>query len=634
MILRRSPSVVRERWVESHLVTGVVIVLLALAAYANSFGGAFVFDDLPWIVENDLVRDLRHFFLEWRGYRKQPNRYVGHLTLALNYRLGALEVTGYHVVNFSIHVLNALLVYALGVLVFVTPAVAGSRLSRWARPIAFSAAILFVTHPIQTQAVSYVVQRYTSLAATFYLATVVQYVAWRVRYGAPPGGLRSGLRYVGIFATMLLAMKTKESTFTLPIALVACEVFFFRPTRRSLLLLVPQFATLAVIPATKLSLGAPVDALVREVQRATVVESKLSRIDYLRTQLSVIVEYVRLVLYPAGQTVDHDHPVPHSFLEPRVLASAAAIGVLCAAAIYLFVRSSPGRRNALDASSRVASFGIVWFFLALSVESSLIPIADVMVEHRVYLPSVGLFLAVAVAAAAAVSRWFPARPAAVVRGGAVAVALVLAVLTFQRNRVWADGATLWSDAVAKAPGKARPHYNLGQALVASGDLAGAIRQYRLAIELDPRHVRAHNNLGVALQEAGRREEAVAVLERAIRLDPSHEEAYYNLGNVHLSSGVDHEQAVALFAAALRLRKNWPEAYANMAAALNSLARYESTIQLLDGAADVVRENPEAHFNLGVAHVALGHREAALGEIRILQRVGPALAARLATFMER
>jgi tetratricopeptide (TPR) repeat protein len=559
----RAGSSAAPPWIERHPIACLAIVAVALGAYSGSFGGAFVFDDLHWIVENDLVRDLRHFLLEPAGYRKQPNRFVGHLTFALNYRLGGLEVTGYHVFNFCVHALNALLVYALAIFAFRTPRAAGSRLAPFAKPIAFLAAVLFVAHPIQTQAVSYVVQRYTSLSATFYLSTVVLYLRWRLRQlddGDDPR--RDVVAYAAMIVTTLLAMKTKESTFTLPVALAASECFFFGATRRGLLRLVPLLATLAVIPATKLDLSRPVDAVVADVQRVTVIDSKASRLDYARTQLAVVVEYLRLLVLPVGQSVDHDHPVYRSFVEPRVIASALVIALLYAVAAYAYVRTSPRRSAPADPGARVLSFGIVWFFLAISVESSVIPIADVMVEHRVYLPSAGFFLAVAVAAAWLMQRWSPARAGTVLRAAAVVLGLLLGVATFQRNEVWADDVALWTDAAAKSPHKARPHYNVGEALGKRGDLDGAIREYLLALQADPEHARARYNLGESLAKRGDIEGAMRQYQLVIATDPGDARAHNNLGVAYYSRGLV-DDAIARFRTAIALSPDYAEAHTNL-----------------------------------------------------------------------
>ncbi len=613
-----------------HVLPVGAIALVGFLAYSNSFHSEFVFDDDTGIVTNELVRDLGNYLLDWAGYRANPNRYVGNLTLALNYWAGGLHVTGYHAVNVLIHLLNALLVYALVLVSFRTPHLRRSALASWSRSVAFAAALLFVSHPIQTQAVTYVVQRFTSLATTFYLLAVLLYARWRLaRDSTGSSRAASVARYVLLLVSAILAMKTKEIAITLPIAVALYEVFFFDGAwRRRVVFLAPVLATLLVIPATLLSLQKPVGEVLSDVAEVTKVQAATSRLDYSRTELAVIATYLRLLVLPVGQNVDYDYPLHRSLLEPRVAASLLLILTMMAAALWLYGGSVAGRTRTLDPAGRLVSFGVIWFFLALSVESSVIPIVDVIFEHRVYLPSAGLFIAAATGLALLVRRWAPERAGAATAAVGVSLSLVLAAATFRRNEVWATELSLWTDVVSKSPGKSRPHDNLGLALAKAHREAEAAEHFRAAVQADPGNVRAHNNLGVALAKLGRQQEAVDSFSTAIRLAPDHAEAYHNLGRITLMAGGRLEEAAALFGKAIELRRNYPEAYANLAAAWNGLGRYGDTVRLLEGASAIVRDQPEAHYNLCLAYAALGNGSAVARELGILQGLSPGLASRL------
>jgi Flp pilus assembly protein TadD len=567
------------------------IALVAVAAYSNTLGAGFVFDDRPSILDHEGIRDLWEFLRT--GARERPNRFVGYLSFALNYRLGGLDPSGYHAVNLAIHVVNALLVFALVRLAFRTPRLAGSAIAARSRAVAFLAAALFAAHPVQTGAVTYVVQRLTSLATTFCLAAAVQYLGWRLRAGPPRWA--GPLRYALLVATVLAAMKTKEISFTLPVALVVLELACFGPLRRSrALALAPLLATMAVIPLSTLAyVSRGGGGLLEGVEQASRVQSAISRWDYATTQLPVVATYLRLLVAPVGQNLDHDFPLYTSLLAPPVLASAALIALLAAAGVVLFLR------RGLDPAARLVAFGIAWFFLGLAVESSVLPITDLLMEHRVYLPSAGILVSAAAAATWLAQRASPSRgPRAVVAAG-TALVLALGVATYRRNEVWADELSLWSDVVAKSPRKPR----------------------------------GYNSLGAALSDAGRHDDAVRTLATAIRLDPREPQPYYNLGRIYLLQGA-YEPAVSLFAKALELRRDWAEPYVNLGAALNRLRRYDETIEVLGGAGEVVAGNAEAGFNLGVAYAALGRRDEAELQLRNLRRVAPPLAERLAAFMSR
>jgi tetratricopeptide (TPR) repeat protein len=607
------------------------IVIAGLAAYSGSLYGEFVFDDDGSIAGNDLVHDLGYWIGSRTGYDAMPSRWVGNLTFALDYAAHGLEVFGYHAVNLAIHILNALLVYALVRVSFRTPHLRRSALAAWDRAPALVAALLFVAHPVQTQAVSYVVQRFTSLATLFYLLAVVLYARWRMaREAGGARGAAGAAGYAAVLASALLAMKTKEIAFTLPLVVGLYEVAFFEgPWRRRLLWLAPILVTMLVVPLAVLGTQKPIGEALSDLSEVTKVQTSMSRLEYLSTEIAVVVTYLRLLALPVGQNLDYDYPIHRSFLEPRVAASALLLLALAATAAILYGGPlARRRRGSPDSAERLASFGIAWFFVALSVESSFIPIVDVIFEHRVYLPSAGFFVALAVFGALLARRLAPARPAAVTVAAGLLLAGALGAATFARNQVWATQLSLWTDVVSKSPRKSRPHDSLGLALAHLGREKEAIAEFQEAIRLDPESAKARNNLGVALAALGRIEEAKASLAAAIRIAPEHAEARYNLGRIYLLDEGRYAEAAALFEEAIALRREYPDAHANLAAAWNALGRYGDVARLLERERRVVRRQPEAHFNLGCAYVALGDVAAAEREVRALETLSPPLATRL------
>jgi Tfp pilus assembly protein PilF len=609
----------------------LALLVLALAAYANSFSGDFVFDDVGGVRDKALIRNLGALLGDPATILRE-GRWVGYLTFALNRRFIGVEATGYHFVNFIIHVVNTLLVYALVRETFATPRVRTSAIAQWAPAIAFVAAALFVSHPLQTQAVTYIVQRFTSLATLFYLLAVVQYARWRMRRdrgGAPAA--RTLASWVGILAAAVLAMTTKQIAFTLPFALAVYELIFFdAPVLQRAKYLAPVLATLPIIPLRLVGIGTPFRDVVSAAGEATRVQTALPRTDYLATQLPVIATYLRLLVLPVGQNIDHDVPIQHSFFSPLALGCGLLLVGLVALAVYLLRRTS-GTSRPIDPAWRIVAFGILWFFLALSVESSVIPIVDVMFEHRVYLPSAGLFVGIATGCALLARRpmW---TPRVFVTAGAL-LSVVLAGATLARNRVWANELTLWSDAVSKSPAKARPYQNLGIALVAAGRGPEAQEAFATANRADPGNADILANMGALLRDVGRYDEAAEWLRAAIRARPDHADAYYNLGSTFLTTG-SYSEAAELLAQAITHRPDFPAAYGNYAAAMNHLGRPQETIARLESVAPSLADNANARFNLGVAYAMVANYPAAQREIEALQRLAPERAQQLSAFLEQ
>jgi tetratricopeptide (TPR) repeat protein len=492
-------------------------------------------------VDNVAIRDLGTF-LGPAGYRSMPNRWVAYVTFALNHAAGGYDPVGWHVVNLVIHLLNALLVQALVLLAFRTPRLRGSALAPWSPAVAFAAAAIFVSHPLATQAVSYVVQRITSLATLFYLAAAVLWLAFRLR---APGPARAGL-YAGVLLCTVLAMRTKEIAFTLPVALALVEGLLLEGGRRRWLALLPVAAISLLVPLTLVDLGKPASAVLASADANTRVLAPAGRLDYLRTQAVVVVDYLRLLALPIGQSVDHDVTIRRSWLEPAVALSTLLLAALAGVAAWLAWRSRPrGTHPPLDPAVRLVALGILWFFVALSVESSVIPIADVMNEHRTYLPSAGLLPALATAAGLLLLRLDPRHVARDLTVGAGVVACVLAAATWSRNQVWRSELALWSDAAAKAPGHYRPVYNWGAALTKLERYAEAARVLRRGVELDPRSTVARVQLGVVLYLSGDPRGAEVELRKAVELDPEGADPLLNLSVFLNATGRPGEARVYL-----------------------------------------------------------------------------------------
>jgi len=630
----------------SHLAGILGIVVLGLAVYANAFSVPFMFDDIPNIVNRAAIRQLSNFNSlsgEIGSIIYIRTRFISHLSFALNYAMNGLNATGYHLFNITVHILNALLVYRLVMLSLKTPGMrhfrtefgpepSGSeRARRYGNMIALAGALLFVCHPVETQAVTYITQRFASLATLFYLLAVVLYVQARIEDGIKEGPQKDGARNAGLsrfrrpalyvlsLTAVVVAMKTKEISFTVPIMLALYEVMFFEgPARRRLPALLPFFGTLAIIPLAMLGAAQPAGSLTGEVSEAARSLSSVSRADYLFTQFRVIATYMRLLLFPVNQNVDYDYPVYHSLLSPAAFLPLLLLTAVLGFGVFIYLRY----RNTAPLS-RLISFGIFWFFIALSVESSIIPITDIIFEHRVYLPSVGFFLAAAAAMVSVKIRLDKERPGwgrpAV--GAFAVIVLFLSLAAHMRNRVWQDEANFWKDGVKKSPGKARIHNNLGFSYRAMGRIDEAIGELKTAIRLEPDYPEAHNNLGTAYDDKRLTDEAIAEYKTAIRLKPDYAEPHNNLGAAYESKGLSDE-AIAEYETAFRLKPGYVEPLFNIACAYEAKGMTDKAIEQYHAALRMNPDYKEAHNNLGMAYASKGLSDKAIEEYKIALRLKP------------
>nr|WP_279342540.1 tetratricopeptide repeat protein [Geotalea sp. SG265] len=583
-----------------------LIIIVAFTVYFNTIATPFLFDDITYLVSNPAVKDFSFFTDSDRIFKLGilPDvknnfvlRPVSYFTYAVNYAIHGLDVRGYHLTNLIIHIGNGLLVYLLvGLLLQAATMTAESRNeilteTYFKALFPLACALLFVCHPLQTQAVTYIIQRFTSLVALFYLTAVVMYAKSRL---SPSRSGQAWWYFLALVAAVF-AMGTKENAFTLPLALVLLEFMFFSgAVGKRLLGLIPFLSTLVIIPIRLSQLPAvtkPVEAGVIRDSINMVNFSGVSSWHYLMTQFGVIVTYLRLLVLPIRQNFDYDYRLQTDFFSPAVLLPLILLLFIIGAGIYLCFRSRRPEQPQAPLY-RLAAFGIFWFFLALAMESSIIPIDDLIFEHRAYLPSIGFFLSFLALAVALYSRRYK-RSIFASKGTNLVLALIIVTLSIGgivRNMVWKDKVSFWKDIAAKSPNKARVHYGLGSALLEQrssqgGTLASrkgieaAIDELRTAIRLRPDYLLAHVQLGKSLTDLGQYDEASTELLTAVQLNPESSIPHIFMGELHEKKG-ELDLAREAYAAAI--------------------------------AADPL--HPEGHVRLGKLHAKEGDTAAAIAEL--------------------
>jgi len=528
---------------KGRVISIIFVLAVGFISYANSFSAPFQFDEYrfltpnPFIISGASVSSL-HYDQELE--KMVAHRYLVMLTFLLNYRMHGFEVEGYHVVNFVVHIISSLLVFWLVLSLFKTPFMNGAGIRYPSVSIAAFAGLIFAAHPVQTEAVTYIHQRSSSMAGMFFLLSLVLYLRWRLSPGAGSSGgrRRAWLWYAGSVLAAVCAMKSKENAFTLPFVIVLCEFLFFggRVRPRAVRLL-PVLMTLLIIPLTSF-LG-----LDWSLERATWsgmnVTQAVSRTDYLLTQFRVIMTYLRLFFFPVNQNFLYNYPVYHSFFTFAVFASFVCLLFLFALGGYLVYLSRRGNRGL-----RIIAFGIFWFFMTLSVESSFIPIPALINEYRLYLPSVGFILSMVTAVFLVRERLTRAGMRFVVTACLAGIVILFSGAAYARNNIWSGKIGFWQDVLKKSPGTAAPHNYLAMEYERLGMMDRAMVEYMASLAINPADVETLLNVIMVLSEKGKQADAVALLGETFRLGPDEaNEAYERIMEL---SGQGREQETKQF----------------------------------------------------------------------------------------
>jgi tetratricopeptide (TPR) repeat protein len=465
----------------------IMIILCGITIYANSLTVPFVLDDFYTIEYMGKKGVLFH--LEHGSARR-----IADATFAFNYGLNGLSVTGYHIVNLVIHLATALLVFYTmhsAVLAlnssFNNTVQSDSNHKGMVQYFPFLVALFFVLHPLQTQAVTYIIQRYTSLATFFYLLAVLLFLNGRIQVERGGSRFRLTLLFGGTLMAGLLAFGTKQIAVTLPLMLVAIEAFLFRGRllNRYFAIACGVLFFLVCVIILYIWRNSSLADFLFDLRHATSEDLFFTRTSYFLTQLRVVATYIRLLVAPYGQSLVHESPIYTTLSLPVIsyFVLHIAIWSLSARLFQISGRNFHNANGEVAILQRLASFGVVWFYWALAIESSIFPIRDIMFEHRVYLPSVGFFMLV-VAALMLVARrlQFSVRT---LWGIMILFLLTLGCLTIARNRVWNNSLLLWQESAAIAPNKWLTQANLAGEYLDCRMPEKALPHLIRALELNP-----------------------------------------------------------------------------------------------------------------------------------------------------
>jgi len=619
----------------SHFLVFCILGLLAILLYGHTLEAPFYLDDVINIRDN--LRTINAFsadeliqsaFGSYARYRPLAN-----LSFALNYYFHGLQPSGYHAVNMVIHMLNGILLYLLIFKTITLP----SLDDQCRHPIVVAAlgSLLWSANPVQTEAVTYVVQRMTSMAALFFLCSFLFYLYGRLH---PKKGIRVGL-FVCSALAWVLSMASKQIALTLPVLLFLYEWLFFQGMNRDWLKRYAIYlaAVLAVaLAAVYLIYGYSPTRFVSSISQPR----PYTAMERFLTQGRVIFLYLGLLVYPhpARLNLNHDIPVSHGLFDPvTTLLCFVGLAVLFLVALFLLKKD------------RLTGFCLFWFLANVAIEALAANI-EIVFEHRCYLPSMLFFLPFVWLISRSITRSKTAFCAL------AAIVIVFGYWTYQRNALWKNPVAFAEDGARKSPDHYRVHANLGLAYLNAKAHDKSLAAFKRALALNPPYpTEIHMNIGVlylekehyglagqhlkkalalnpenfmALNHLGtlslRQGDHVLALkhyQQAIKMSPGHAPSHYNIGIFYMETQ-DFPSAARAFERAINLRPMWSQAHSALGLAMARQSCYDVAVGAFVRARQLDPYNQEALFNLANTYRLTGQHERAAVTYQMLLGINP------------
>jgi len=601
-------------WSRSRYAAAAIIVA-GLAAYSDSLGGPFIFDDKPFM-DQPSAQSL------WPvGPVLTALRPVAQFTLALNHSLGG-GVWGYHAFNLAIHLLAALTLFGIVRRTLTLPVLA-PRFGRASTPLAFWIALLWVLHPLQTEAVTYIIQRMESLMGLFYLLTLYCFIravsspdldnlchqdTKTPRTATDSSVLhvsvswRSKRWYMAAVLACALGMGSKEVMVTAPLLVLLYDRTFIAGS--FLAALRRRWGLYLALAATWLILSRQiVAAFALQGTSAGFGLQGITPLEYALSEPGVIHHYLALALWPGELCLDYAWPVARG--AARILPGAVIVGGLLAFTVWALARR------------RLWGFVGAWFFLILAPTSSIMPVADLAFEHRMYLPLAAVVTAAVLGAYAAARK--PAL-CGVAIALAAAGAAALGYLTFERNAVYQSDIAIWKDTTHKRPWNFRAWNYLGEPYLRMGDYDQALRCCNTAIALKPDLAVAYNNRAAAFIRLRQYDDALRDCDDAIKWKPGYADAYNNRAAAQIGLR-RYQLAVDDCDHAISLKPDFAMAWYNRGGAHGGMGRYDLAIADFGNAIRLMPDYADAYRYRAFAFCLLKRYEEAWADVKTARRLG-------------
>ncbi|MFT5522666.1 MAG: tetratricopeptide (TPR) repeat protein [Pirellulaceae bacterium] len=573
-----------------------LLIVVTTIVFANSVSGVMLFDDHKNVRDREIIHSLwpvTPILTETR----RPSLMV---TLAMNYAMSGMQTWSYHVVNVAAHCLSGLILFDLARRLLRR----NSEDSPWrvhASWIAGSMALIWLVHPLQTQAVTYIIQRSESMMALCFLLCL--YCLLR-----SVDSKRSALWNGGIVAAFIVGIGFKSVIISAPLVLMLFDYCFLSRNWKDVLR-IRWLVYVSMVPVVLLLLWSMRNTLDPHSTSSIGSSSGVSSWAYLRTQAEVILHYVSLAVWPAELCLDYRWPIQDS----------PAIYLTCGSIIVVALVTSLGL---LVYRPRIG-FVAMSFFLVLAPTSSFIPITDLAFEHRMYLPLAAL-VALFVCGVSAVVFRTCRRPDLQVRI-VVSISLVAAVLlggrAVLRNNDYQSEMSMWRSVIAARPENSRAYYNLGVALGNCKRLDESVQQYQRAIELDSKHAKSHYNLGLIFAGQGEVERAIQHYNLALASRPSFADAMYNLSLLYemqkrFAEAVEHYQKT------LAIDPQFRDASYNLAGVYGKMRRLEEAIDQYGATLGIDPLDANASFNKASLLYKTGKRQEAIAQYQRTLEIQP------------
>lgn len=592
-----------------HFISILIIIIFTFVVYANTLKNGFVYDDTITIVDNTLIKNVGNIpYLFKKEYFELSGeityRPVVTFTYLIEYPLYGLAPWGYHLTNILLHTTNGILLYIFLTLFIQAPKVYyPSMIRRIVGKPALLGSLLFVAHPILTEAVNAVSYREDMLAFLFYIATFNIYLIKRNMFF-------NSKRQFTIFLyplsclTFSLALLSKEMAITLPLV-IYCYEFIFGERKDEFSSILLNYYNLGYIVIILIYGYLRFYHFFNPIEGALIPWPLNER---LLTLPWLFLNFLKLLGFPVSLSADYEiYPITTvlslKFILPFILCALLLLS--------LFMMQQLERRLA---------FGILFFIVTLIPVYNMIPVSNPLTERYLYLPAAGLIIVMGLA----IDYAFKKRHIKMLVLF-LAVLMTYSLSAVNRNKVWHDNFVLWDDTVRKMPNSSRAHNNLGISYRQQGKPNDAAQQFRLAIKFDPNNVDAHMNLGLYHHSVGNLDMAIQEFQTAVKLKPGELRIQRQLGNAYYKQW-RFDEAIQQYQTALRVWPDDAQLHNDLANAHFKLGRFDEAIRGYQNALRLNPNDPGYHYNLANAYEKSGRTDEAIEEYQKSVMIKPDFVA--------